>query len=255
MSDWTAEFFSSLALDTWERSQAAETTAAEVEFLGDALELGDEPRRILDVPCGNGRHAVALAALGHAVTGVDAAADNRARLAKLAAEAGVHVELLTADMRALADVRVLADTQPFDAAYCMGNSFGYFPRAETQRFLNAVAKVTLPGARFVIDTACAAESILLDLHRQWWTQVDDKLAVLLECAYDPRESRLATTYTTLVDGRITDSRVAHNYVFTSGEILHMLDTAGFVPRDLLADLDDSPFELGSDRLLVIAERR
>lgn len=249
MSDWTAEFFTSVALDTWQRSQSAETTLAEIDFLQDALELGDAPRRLLDVPCGHGRHAVALTALGHAVTGVDGAVENRARVAKLAAEAGVHVEVLIADMRALPDL------PRFDGAYCMGNSFGYFPRAETQQFLNAVAKVLSPGARFVIDTACAAESILLDLQRQWWTRVDDNLTVLLECAYDPRESRLATTYTTLLDGQITDRRVAHNYVFTSGEIIHMLDIAGFITDDLLSDLDDSPFELGSDRLLLIAERR
>lgn len=247
--DWTAEFFTSIALDTWQRSQSAETTLAEVDFLQDALELGDEPRRLLDVPCGHGRHAVELAALGHAVTGVDFAVDNRARAEKLAADAGVGIEFHVADMRALPTLPM------FDGAYCMGNSFGYFPRAETQQFLHAVAKMLAPGARFVIDTACAAESILLDLQRQWWTRVDDELTVLLECAYDPRESRLATTYTSLLRGQVVDQRVAHNYIFTSGEIIHMLDSAGFTTRELLADLDDSPFELGSDRLLLTAERR
>jgi len=249
MSDWTKGFFSSIALDTWERSQSSETTREEVEFLQDALSLGDSPKRILDVPCGNGRHAVALAALGHAVTGVDGAVDNHARATKLAADAGVSLEVMTADMRALPDMPA------FDAAYCMGNSFGYFPRTETQQFLNAVAKLTSVGARFVIDTTCAAECILLDLHRQWWTRLDDEVTVLLESEYDPRQSRLATTHTTLIDGHVTDRRVAHHYVFTSGEILHMLDAAGFSPTTLLSDLDGSLFELGSDRLLIIAQRR
>jgi SAM-dependent methyltransferase len=221
----------------------------------DALELGEEPRRLLDVPCGHGRHAVALAALGHAMTGVDFAVDNRARAEKLAADAGVAIEFLIADMRALAKTETLSMSPSFDGAYCMGNSFGYFPRPETQQFLESVAQVLAPGARFVVDTASAAESILLDLHRQWWTRVDDELTVLLECAYDPRESRLATTYTSVLKGQVVDQRVAHNYVFTSGEILHMLDKAGFTTRELLSDLDDAPFELGSDRLLLIAERR
>jgi O-methyltransferase involved in polyketide biosynthesis len=181
---------------------------------------------------------------------VDSAVDNRARAEKLAVDAGVAIEVLIADRRALTTTLPL-----FDGAYCMGNSFGYFPRQETQQFLESVAQVLAPGARFVIDTACAAESILLDLHRQWWTRVDDELTVMLECAYDPRESRLATTYTSVLKGQVVDQRVAHNYIFTSGEILHMLDKAGFTTRELLSDLDDAPFELGSDRLLLIAERR
>lgn len=248
MSDWTATFFTPLALDTWQRAQSRETTAAEVAFLVQALALDDGARRVLDVPCGDGRHAVALAQLGHAVTGVDSAPDNQRRIAKLAADARVAIDFVVADMRALPD-RPL-----FDAAYCLGNSFGYFPRDETRRFLTRVAGQLAPGARFVIDTACAAESILLDLNRQSWVQIDGDLLVLLRCEYDPRESRLDTTYTAVVAGCTTDERTAHNYVFTTGEVVAMLDAAGFTTLELLADLDGSAFELGSERLLIVAER-
>ena len=39
------------------------------------------------------------------------------------------------------------------------------------------------------------------------------------------------------------------------EIVGMLDVAGFETLGLLADLDGSEYELGAERLLVIAERR
>ena len=249
MADWTHEFFTPIALDAWQRSRPHEATLAEVEFLRGALGLGPEPRRLLDVPCGDGRHAVGLAKLGHAVTGVDIAVDNGPRLARLAAAAGVVIDFQVGDMRAL------PDRPPFDAAYCMGNSFGYFPRAETQSLLGSLSKALLPGARFVIDTACAAESILLDLNRQSWVRIDESLVVLMRCEYDPRESRLDTSYTSLLEGSAIDRRTAHNYVFTSGEIVAMLDAAGFTTLDLLGDLDGSAFELGSERLLLIAEKR
>jgi SAM-dependent methyltransferase len=247
--DWTTDFFTPLALDAWQQAQPLEATLAEVEFLKRALKLGRQARRLLDIPCGNGRHAVALAKLGHLITGVDSAVDNLQRAAKLSAAAGVTIDFQVADMRALPVGHM------FDGAYCLGNSFGYFPRAQTQAFLSGLAGVLAPGARFVIDTAYAAESILLELNRQSWERIDDKLLVLLECEYDPRESRLDTTYTTLVDGCATDRRVAHNYVFTSGEHIAMLDLAGFSTLDLLDDLSGSQFELGSQRLLLVAERR
>jgi len=247
--DWTTDFFTPIALDAWQRSRPLEATLAEVEFLVQALGLGPEPRRLLDIPCGNGRHAVELAKLGHVLTGVDIAPDNVQRAAKLAAAGSVAIDFRVADMRALPQ-------QPcFDGAYCLGNSFGYFPRVQSQDFLSRLAGVLAPGARFVIDTACAAESILLDLNRRSWVRVDDALTLLLDCEYDARESRLATTYTSLVDGCVTDRRVAHNYVFTSGEHVAMLDAAGFTTLELLDSLDGSEFQLGSERLLLVAERR
>jgi SAM-dependent methyltransferase len=171
------------------------------------------------------------------------------RAAKLSAAVGVTIDFQVADMRAL------PAGHDFDGAYCLGNSFGYFPRSETQAFLRALAGVLAPGARFVIDTAYAAESILLDLNRQSWVRVDDQLLLLMECEYVPRESRLDTTYVSLLDGCVTDRRVAHNYVFSSGEHVAMLDAAGFTTLDLLDDLNGSQFELGSERLLLVAERR
>jgi SAM-dependent methyltransferase len=248
MPDWTQEFFTPLALDAWQRSQSREATQQEAAFLADALELGPAPGALLDVPCGDGRHAVELAKLGHRVTGLDIADENRTRAQRRAADAGVTLDFLVGDMRSL------PERPPFDGAYCMGNSFGYFPRAESQRFVTAVARALRPGARFVIDTESVAESILLDLNRRTWLRVDDELTVLLASDYDPAESRLDATHTTLRRDRVVDRRTSHHYVLTSGELVSMLQAAGMRTVALLGDLDGAPFELGSERLLLIAER-
>jgi len=249
MLEWTTEFFRSAALDAWQRAQSPEATPAEVAFLEQTLSLDAGPRRLLDVPCGNARHAVALARLGHHVTAIDMAADNETRALRLAVEAGVEIDFVRADMRAL------PARAAFDGAYCWGNSLGYFPRAETQAFLAAIAQNLAQGARLVIDTATTAESLLPELSRRDWQRVDDDLVLLLECAYDVRESRLDTTYTSLLRDQVVDRRTAHHYVFSSGEIVGMLDAVSFETVALLEDLDGADFELGSERLLLIAERR
>jgi SAM-dependent methyltransferase len=249
MSNWTTTYFATPALDAWQRAQTEEITRAEVEFLAEALLAGDAPMHLLDVPCGEARHAVELAKLGHRLTGIDIAPENQARALARATKAGVTIEHVLGDMRQLPAAPV------FDGAYCWGNSFGYFPRAETQRFAAAVANCLRPGARFIIDTATAAESLLVELNRRSWVPVDDELTLMLECEYDARESRLDTTYVSVVNDKVVDRRTAHHFVFTSGEIVGMLDLAGFETLGLLADLDGSEYELGSERLLVIAERR
>lgn len=249
MPDWTTDFFSQFAMDAWRRAHSAEVTLAEVEFLEEALGLLEAPKRIVDVPCGDGRHALELAKRGHHVTAVDSALDNQTRASTQAAEAGVTLDFV------LGDMRVLPERAPFDAAYCWGNSFGYFPRAIMQQFARTLAQRLAPGAGLVIDTATSAESVLVELERRSWVRVDDELTLLLECDYDARESRLDTVYTSLVRDQVVDRRTAHHYIFTSGELAGMLESAGFDAIELYADLEWSPFELGSERLLIVARRR
>jgi SAM-dependent methyltransferase len=91
-------------------------TAREVDFL--LRVLPPPPARVLDVPCGFGRHALALAERGYTVTGVErdpaAAAGARA--------GGLEVHEL--------DVRRLDELEPaFDAVICMWASFGWFDDA------------------------------------------------------------------------------------------------------------------------------
>ena len=69
-TDWYKDFFHGVTLDLWRDCVPPEQTRSEVEFLVEELII-QPGARILDVPCGNGRHSRALAERGHALTGVD----------------------------------------------------------------------------------------------------------------------------------------------------------------------------------------
>ena len=109
----------------------AKRTEAEVEFLLRVLPL-PRYRRVLDAPCGAGRHARALRDLGYDVLGVD---NDPAVLP--------HV---------LCDLREL-DTLPagFDAVINMWASFGYFDAEENERVLGSFARRLRPRGRLVLD--------------------------------------------------------------------------------------------------------
>ena len=55
--------------------------------------------RILDLACGTGKHAVELAGMGYSVTGLDIDPEILAIAAQAAAERGLTLETVQADMR------------------------------------------------------------------------------------------------------------------------------------------------------------
>src|SRR5579863_3729849 len=112
--DWYRGFFHGLALDLWRRAVTPEQTRLEADFLAQQL---SSPGPLVDVPCGNGRHALALAERGFRVTGVDLSAE-------FIAEAKSRAGTLPVDF-VHGDMRTLALPSTFAGAYCVGNSFGY----------------------------------------------------------------------------------------------------------------------------------
>lgn len=116
-------------------------TAREVAFLARALP--QPPARVLDVPCGFGRHARGLAALGYAVTGVEL--DERVIGEAIRRSRGA-IEYVEGDMRDLSALR-----HDFDGVICMWASFGYFGHETNVAVLRGMAERLRPGGRLVLD--------------------------------------------------------------------------------------------------------
>ena len=104
--------------------------------------------RILDLCCGAGRHALALADAGYRVTGVDLS-PVLLRKAK-EADSGGCVRWVEADMRALPEDGTF--TEYFDAVVNLFTSIGYFETdGEQLNVLKQIRMALMPGGRFVID--------------------------------------------------------------------------------------------------------
>lgn len=238
---WYETFFHGVALDLWRAYTTPELTRTEADFLAETLNLVPGAR-VLDVPCGNGRHAIELASRGCHLTGVDLSAEFLAE----ARRSDLPIEWR------LADMRDLPWESAFDAAYCWGNSFGYLDHAEMPDFCRALGRVLKPGARLVIETGLAAEAILPTLKHRRWFQVGD-LYLLHETQYHAGESRLQSNYTYIRSGTV-ESSTAYYSVFTVAEIRRMLAAAGLVVEALWGSTERKPFALGDQGVVIVGRK-
>lgn len=240
-SNWFETFFAGLALELWRATNTPEQTTREADFLIRHLQLqpGDQA---LDVPCGNGRHAVELAQRGIRVTGVDISVEFLDEARRTAPE----VEWVLGDMRAL------PWRSRFDGAFCWGNSFGYFDHEGCLRFLDAVARSLKAGGRFAMDTGLVAESILPHLQPERVLQIGD-ISFASRNVYDPVEGRLDITYTFTRDEE-REVKATHQWVHSASEIFRMLRQSGLEPLETFGDVDDSAYALGCSRLILLARR-
>ena len=225
-----------------------ERTAAEVN--GVVGQLGLDPgARLLDLCCGQGRHAVALARLGYRVTGLDLSRPFLLEAAGLAARHGQVVGLVAADMRRLP----FADGS-FDAVINLFNAFGYLEDdAQDELVLAEVARVLAAGGRFLQELV-NREALVRGWHDSDVLRLDDGLVVLQERTLDLRASRDRVRYTLLhADGR-QSSREHVVRLYTLTELAGMLERAGLALEAVHGDLDGGPLELDSSFLVTVSAR-
>jgi SAM-dependent methyltransferase len=116
-------------------------TTQETEFVCRCAAL-PEFREILDVCCGMGRHARALANRGYSVVGIDRDADAITKARELA----VGPSYVHADIR---DYRPAP--KAFDTAIVIGQSFGYFDPTTNRDILRRLTDGVRKRGRVILD--------------------------------------------------------------------------------------------------------
>jgi SAM-dependent methyltransferase len=244
-TNWWENFFHGVALDFWRAAISDEQTHAEADFINHQLQL-PVGSAILDVPCGNGRLAIELAAFGFNLTGVDLATEFIAEAQTNSAARNVKVEWKNLDMRKL------DWTNEFDGAFCFGNSFGYLADDENADFLAAIARALKPGARFILDAPAVAESLLPHLMEKRTIALGD-ITATIDTRYDHEQGRMFNDFTFSRNG-VDDKRAASQRIYTYRELTQLLRAVKLEPVAAYASLSEEPFKLGEHRLLLVTEK-
>jgi len=105
--------------------------------------------RVLSIGEGEGRNAVFLASLGHRVTAVDASIEGLKKVVRLAAERGVSVETVHADLAAWEP-----EQGEFDGVISI---FCHLPESVRRHAHRAAARALTPGGVLVLEAYTPAQ--------------------------------------------------------------------------------------------------
>lgn len=246
-TNMSSEGYPDLMLRALWESKSDDQTQREADYLDATFEL-DGPGRLLDVPCGNGRITLELAARGHHITGIDLAES-----AIVQAQADAKTRKLTDHVTfQQGDMRELPWEAEFDGAYCFWESFGYFDDDGNRGFLESVARTLKPGAKFVMDTHII-ETMLPGINRRDWTRLEDGTLVLERRAYDHITSSVIRRWTVIGEHERAEAVITVR-LYTYRELVALLESAGFTACQGYAWLSIVPYMYGAPRVVMVATR-
>ena len=216
--------------------------ASMIELL--ALPVG---ARVLDLPCGWGRHTLLFAEGGYDAFGADLSLPLLEHAAGDASAAGYARRFAAADVRSLP----FRDAS-FDAVLNVFTSLGLFLDDEQDVLaLREARRVLRPGGRLLLESMHRDEVICAYAERDRWT-LPDGTEIRMRRRFDPVSgvSHERMRWRTL-SGETGEKRHALR-LRTATEIDALLTRAGFGERTWYGDWEGGPLRRDSANLIVVA---
>ncbi len=199
---------------------------------------------VLDLACGYGRHALALAEAGYHVVGLDYST----YLIDRAKEIFPHERV----RYVVGDMRGPYPDGPFDAIVNFFTSFGYFEEDDQNAAVfTAVYDALVPGGRFVLDFL-NADHVRSTLVPESMSIVDGA-TVIQERSIDEPFVRKAITISNPCSYELEFEESV--WLYTADDLRRMATAAGLIVDHIIGDYDASPFHpTESPRCILIAHR-
>jgi len=208
----------------------------QVKFLNSILDL-KSGAKILDVPCGTGRHSRVFAQLGYQVTGVDISRDCifiSKRNSKHKNATYIHGDM--------ADLKKFRES--FDLVVNLFTSFGYFHTdKENEAVLKEMVSCLKPGGKLVINTI-SRDWILKIYQPARWVEANGKL-IIEASKYDPK-TKYNESQMVMIDMKSRSSKLEHHHyhrvrLYSKDELISMMKHVGLKEIKTYGDFDGNKY--------------
>ena len=245
-NEWWATYFDSRYLLEYEPLFDLRQDRREVARLLEILAL-PVGARVLDCPCGQGRHAHLLAEAGYRVDGVDYSRELLAAARQRGT--GPNLRYTRADMRRLP----ARWSGRFDALVNLFTSFGFFvDPGDDARVMREFARMLRPGGALVWHGASRDGVSARFIARDWWTTRNGTL-VAQQRRFDP----LSGVLTVESEWRAGTRRVRREHrirLYTATRIAELCADAGLVVEYAFDAWSTAPLRRASGEMLLVARK-
>lgn len=202
---------------------------------------------VLDLCCGPGRHAVALAQRGFTVTAVDRTSFLLEHARARAAQANLRVEFVLEDMRRF------SRPASFDLIISCFTSFGYFDdQAEDLRVLELVRENLRPGGVFVLEMV-SKERLARAFQATTSTELPNGQVLFERHEIVDDWTRVCNRLTLMRAGDTRTFEFTHR-IYSGQEMKDLLTKAGLTGARVYGDLDGRLYNFDAQRLIAVARR-
>lgn len=244
---WWEELFNEDYLRTMEKL-SPEQARAEADWIEHALGV-ETGATILDAACGTGRQAVELSRRGYDLLALDLSLAMLARGAELAQERGAKINFVQGDLC------TMEYSEAFDAAYCIGSSFGYFDDPKNVELAQKIHHALKPHGTFLLEVANRDHVLARQPGMAWFEA--EACVCMEETSFNYITSRLNVKRTVIFDdGRQRELEYSLR-LYSLHELGQILHTAGFRILEVSgsARTPGAFFGAASRELIILAQKR
>jgi SAM-dependent methyltransferase len=232
---------------------AYDQTLSQIDFIEKSIPL-NKNQKILDLACGNGRHAIELTKRGYATICFDYSQPILDIAKEKAQKINVNLEILQGDMR---------ETQwnkEFDVVLNLFQSLGYFKTdEEDKKVLSNVFTALKDGGKFLLDVRNpdyifptikkgnnAALKPCYPIHNRGSLKVKEEVV-------EPNIWKV--TFDWQMGGSVTRNYWTHVRLYNLNELTQMFEEEGFSIEKVWGDYDGSEYQPEiSKRLIILAKK-
>ena len=244
---WWEELFNDDFLRTMEKLTDAQIDT-EVNFIEESLSVTRDAM-ILDLACGPGRHAIALASRGYQVVGLDLSLSMLAKASEDAMERERPINFVHGDMRDL------TFEETFDGIYCWNTSFGFFDEEKNAQVIARVHRALKKGGQFLLDVVNRDYLLARSPSLVWFE--GEGCICMDEMHIDWITSRMKVKRTMMIeDGRTREIEYSVR-LYTLHELGRILHEHGFRVAEVSGQAATPGVFFGADspRTIILAEKR
>lgn len=246
MTDWCKDYFDEWYGELILDSIPAEITKQQTNLLIRSLLL-DPKKTVMDLGCGKGRHALALAREGYQVTALDFSQSYIEELTTQSQKESLSIRTL------LQDMRCWNESDRYHALYMMFTSFGYYSDEENEKIIFLIASSLKKGGRFLLDIENREYILKFFIHEKWREKENGFL--LERHKFFPLTSWL-TTKRVFVNKTGEQKQSVRQYrLYSAHEIIHLAKKAGLSLVESMGDYSGIQFQINSPRIIFVFEKK